>query len=243
MKECFEFGWRAFDLAERLQTPIFVLSDLDLGMNTWMSEPFDYPDKPMDRGKILTEEDLNRLGSWGRYEDVDGDGITYRTLPGNKHPMSAYFTRGTGHNPRAVYSERPDDWEQNLARLDKKHDTARTMVPKPVVDRNDAAEIGIISLGSTDSAIQEARDLLKAGGVETSYLRLRALPLEESLRDFIKQHKRLYVIEVNSQGQMHTLVQVHMPERAADIKSIAHLDGLPLTAAFVESEILEREKI
>src|SRR5207249_7353242 len=121
MKECFEFGWRAFDLAERLQTPVFVLSDLDLGMNMWMTEPFEYPDQPMDRGKVLTEQDIERLGGFARYEDVDGDGITYRTLPGNKHPMSTFFTRGTGHNAQAVYSERPDDWEQHRIRLEKKH--------------------------------------------------------------------------------------------------------------------------
>ncbi|MEO6458439.1 MAG: 2-oxoacid:acceptor oxidoreductase subunit alpha, partial [Chloroflexia bacterium] len=156
---------------------------------------------------------------------------------------SAYFTRGTGHNPRAVYSERPDDWEQNLARLEKKHNTARTLVPKPVVERNEAAELGIISLGSTDPAIQEARDQLRADGIETSYIRLRALPLEETLTEFIAQHKRLYVVEVNSQGQMHSLVQLHVPQRAADLKSIAYLDGLPLTATFIKAAILEREKI
>src|SRR6185295_12778918 len=114
---CFEFGWSAFDLAERLQTLIFVLSDLDLGMNLWMTDPFEYPDKPMDRGKVLNADDLARLGGFARYQDVDGDGIGYRTLPGTDHPLAAYFTRGTGHNPNAIYSERPDDWENNLKRL------------------------------------------------------------------------------------------------------------------------------
>jgi 2-oxoglutarate/2-oxoacid ferredoxin oxidoreductase subunit alpha len=242
MKECFEFGWRAFDLAERLQTPIFVLSDLDLGMNIWMTEPFDYPDAPMDRGKVLTEEDMSRLGSFGRYEDVDGDGITYRTLPGNKHPMSAYFTRGTGHNPQAVYSERPDDWEENLVRLEKKHETARTLVPKPVIDRREGAEVGIIAFGSTDPAVQEARDKLREQGIETSYLRLRALPLENSLIEFVNAHKRVYVVELNIQGQMRSLVRLHIPERAVDIRSVAHLDGLPLTAEHVTSAILEQEQ-
>jgi 2-oxoglutarate ferredoxin oxidoreductase subunit alpha len=242
MKECFEFGWRAFDLAERLQTPVFVLSDLDLGMNMWMTEPFEYPDGPMDRGKVLTEQDIERQGGFARYEDVDGDGITYRTLPGNKHPMSTFFTRGTGHNTQAVYSERPDDWEQNLIRLEKKHETARTLVPRPVVDKHEGTEVGIISFGSADPAVQEARDLLRDKGMETSYLRLRALPLEDTLRDFISAHKRLYVVELNIEGQMRSLVQLYVPERAADIRSVAHLDGLPLTAEFVAGAIVEQEQ-
>jgi 2-oxoglutarate/2-oxoacid ferredoxin oxidoreductase subunit alpha len=242
MKECFEFGWRAFDLAERLQSPIFVLSDLDLGMNTWMTEPFDYPDQPMDRGKVLTKEDLDSLGHWGRYEDVDGDGIPYRTLPGNQNPLSAYFTRGTGHNTQAVYSERPDDWEQNLIRLEMKHETARSYVPKPVVDVREGAEIGIIAYGSTVDAINEARDHMRAQGIETSFIRVRALPLEDTLRDFVANHKRLYVVELNIEGQLCSLVQLYIPERAAEFRSIAHLDGLPLTANYVATAILEQEQ-
>ena len=242
VKECFECGWRAFDLAERLQTPVFVLSDLDLGMNVWMSEPFEYPDEPMDRGKVLTEADLVKLeGKWARYEDVDGDAITYRTLPGNTHPAAPYFTRGTGHNAKATYSERPDDWEQNLERLERKHETARTLVPKPIADIKEGAEIGIIAYGSTDTAIQEGRDMLREAGIETSYLRIRALPLEETTRQFIQKHKRLYVIELNVQGQMHSLLQLHVPERATDLHSHACLDGLPLTASMVRDAILEKE--
>lgn len=242
MKECFEFGWRAFDLAERLQTPVFVLSDLDLGMNVWMTEPFDYPDQPMDRGKVLTREDIVAAGDFARYKDTDGDGITYRTLPGNEHPLSAYFTRGTGHNEQAVYSERPDDWENNLKRLAKKHDTARKMVPAPVVDIRDGAEIGIIAYGSTQDAINEARDLLSAEGIETSYIRVRALPMENSLTDFVAKHKRLYVVELSADAQLRSLVQLHIPERAADMRSVAHLDGLPMTAAYVRNGILDQEK-
>ena len=133
-KECFEFAGTAFDLAERLQTPVFVLSDLDLGMNTWISEPFDYPDKPMDRGKIVSAEQIKELGSkWGRYMDIDGDGIPYRSLPGNENPMSAYLARGTGHNEYGVYSERPEDWERNMARIARKFETARTLTPKPEI--------------------------------------------------------------------------------------------------------------
>jgi 2-oxoglutarate ferredoxin oxidoreductase subunit alpha len=239
--ECFQFGVEAFDLAERLQTPIFVLSDLDIGMNLWMTEPFAYPEKPMDRGKVLTAEDIKAAGEFARYRDVDGDGIPYRTLPGNTNPLSAYFTRGTGHNERAVYSERPDDWLNNLTRLFKKHDTARTLVPKPVVDRREGAKVGIIAYGSADAAVQEARDRLRAAGVETSYLRVRALPLETTLREFVAEYETLYVVELNFDGQMRQLVQLYMPERAASIRSVAHCDGLPLTARFVAEAILGQE--
>jgi 2-oxoglutarate/2-oxoacid ferredoxin oxidoreductase subunit alpha len=243
MKECFEFGWRAFDLAERLQTPVFVLSDLDLGMNSWMTEPFEYPDQPMDRGKVLSKEDLDRLGgTWARFADVDGDSIPYRTLPGNEHPNSAYFTRGTGHNEQAVYSERPDDWEQNLVRLEKKHETARTLVPKAIVDKREGAEIGIIAYGSTCDAIEEARDQLRAEGIETSYCRVRALPFEETLRDFIDAHRRLYVVELSIEGQLRSLLRLYAPDRSMDLHSVAHLDGLPMTASFVKDGILEQEK-
>jgi 2-oxoglutarate ferredoxin oxidoreductase subunit alpha len=242
MAECFEFGWRAFDLAERLQTPVFVLSDLDLGMNLWMTEPFQYPDQPMDRGKVLSEEQLGQLESWARYADVDGDAIPYRTLPGNRHPASAYFTRGTGHTEKAVYSERPDDWERNLLRLERKHETARQYVPKPRVDVREGAEIGIIAYGSTDPAIQEARDHLRKQGIETSYLQVRALPFEDTLHDFVSKHKRFYVVELSAEAQLRSLLRLDMPERTMDFRSVAHLDGLPLTASFVSKAILELEQ-
>jgi 2-oxoglutarate ferredoxin oxidoreductase subunit alpha len=241
MKECFEFGWRAFDLAERLQTPVFVLSDLDLGMNTWMTEPFDYPDQPMDRGKVLSTEDINSAGTFARYLDVDGDGIPYRTLPGNRNPLSAYFTRGTGHNPQAVYSERPDDWEENLKRLGRKHETARKLVPKPLLDERKGAEIGIIAYGSTCDAINEARDRLRAQNIETSFIRLRALPFDDTLTEFVHKYKSLYVVELTEDAQLRSLVQLHVPDKAADLRSLAHLDGLPLTATYVEKGILAGE--
>jgi 2-oxoglutarate ferredoxin oxidoreductase subunit alpha len=221
---------------------VFVLSDLDLGMNIWMTEPFEYPDQPMDRGKVLSEEELAQVESWARYADVDGDAIPYRTLPGNRHPASAYFTRGTGHNERAVYSERPDDWERNLLRLERKHDTARQYVPKPRVDIREGAEIGIIAYGSTDPAIQEARDQLRKQGLETSYLQVRALPFEDTLRDFVSKHKRLYVVELNAEAQLRSLLRLEIPERSMDFRSVAHLDGLPLTAAYVRKAILEMEQ-
>lgn len=241
MGECFEFGYTAFDLAERLQTLVLVLSDLDLGMNNWMTPPFEYPARPLDRGKVLSAEDLERLGKWGRYLDVDGDGICYRTLPGNPHPRAAYLSRGTGHNTQAVYSERPEDWQQNLDRLGRKHETARGLVPQPLIDERPGAQVGILAFGSSDPAIQEARDRLRAQGVETSYLRVRALPLGQPTADFVARHERVYVVELNQDGQMHQLVQLHAPAHATRLRSVRTCNGLPLTARFVTEGILAQE--
>jgi 2-oxoglutarate/2-oxoacid ferredoxin oxidoreductase subunit alpha len=233
VKECFEFGWRAFDLAERLQTPVFVLSDLDLGMNQWMSEPFEYPDAPIDHGKVLSAADIERMGGFSRYKDVDGDGIGWRTLPGTDHPLAAYFTRGTGHNERAQYSERPDDWERNMARLTRKFETARTLVPASVLQTMPGAEVGLIAFGSTDPAMEETRARLAEAGLATDYLRLRALPLRAEVRDFVEAHKVTYVIEMNTNAQMLQLVRLHVPERAARVRQANKSDGLPLTAAWI----------
>lgn len=242
MEECFEFGWRAFDLTERLQTPVFVLSDLDLGMNLWMSEPFAYPEKPMDRGKVLSAEDLNRLGGFNRYEDVDGDGIGYRTLPGTDHPLAAYFTRGSGHNKEAQYTERADEWEVNLARLARKHEHARNLVPTPVIDEVEGAEIGLIAYGSTDPGIVEARDMLAAKGVKTSYLRLRALPTTVEVEQFISRYRRTYVVENNYDGQVRGILQSEVPAHAAQLISLSKCDGLPLTGRWIAQSILEQEQ-
>jgi 2-oxoglutarate ferredoxin oxidoreductase subunit alpha len=241
--ECFEFGWRAFDLAERLQTPVFVMSDLDLGMNLWMSEPFVFPDKPMDRGKVLTADDLERVGSFARYRDIDGDGIPYRTLPGNEHPLSPYLARGTGHSEEAVYSERPDDWEANMERLLRKHTNSRTILPRPVIDLSAGAEIGLIGFGTTDPAIQEARQRLLVKGVDTSYLRLRAVPFVEDVGEFIEEHERVYVIEMNSDGQMRQLLQLEYPELAARVRSLRRNNGLPLTARWITDNLLAAEEM
>ncbi len=241
IEEAFEFGWRAFDLAERLQTLIFVLSDLDLGMNLWMSKPFTYPDQPMDRGKVLSAEDLERLGGFARYRDVDGDGITYRTLPGTDHPLAAYFARGTGHDENAYYSERPEDWEANMARLTRKFNTARQLVPGPVVDQVDGAQVGIIAYGTTDACVVESRDRLRERGLETSYLRLRALPLNETTRDFLAAHERVYVVENNTDGQMARLLRMEFPELAGRLISLAHADGLPLTPRWLTAAISKQE--
>src|SRR5580692_10200921 len=157
VSECFTMAQEAFDLAEHFQTPVFVMSDLDLGMNNWMSDPFPYPDKPMDRGKVLSRADIEKAGGFARYKDVDGDGIGYRTLPGTEHPAAAYFARGSGHNEKAQYSERPDDFERNMERLNKKFETARSAVPRPEVVANGKSKIGIIAYGTTHWAITEAR--------------------------------------------------------------------------------------
>jgi 2-oxoglutarate ferredoxin oxidoreductase subunit alpha len=239
--ECFEFGWRAFDIAERLQTPVFVLSDLDIGMNQWMSKPFDYPDTQMDRGKILTAEQVNAAKGFARYKDVDGDGIGWRTLPGTDHPLASYFTRGSGHNEKAQLSERSEDWEGNMDRLARKFETARKLVPTPVVDVMDGAEIGIIGFGSTESAIEEARDILAQGGLNTSFLRLRALPMNDDVSLFVSQHKRIYVVELNSDAQVCQLVRLHTPEHATRVKPCNHNDGLPLTAKWLAHMIKVRE--
>lgn len=242
--ECFEFGWRAFDIAERLQTPVYVLSDLDFGMNQWMSEPFQYPDAPMDRGKILWEEDLERIkGDWGRYRDVDGDGIPYRTVPGNTHPLSAYFTRGTGHTTEARYSEEPEVWVAKMKRLKKKYETAKQYLPRSIIQQVEGARFGIIAFGSTDPAVQEARARLeREHGLKSDYLRLRALPFTQEVSDFIAAHERVYVVEMNRDGQLQRLLSMKHPEHATRLVSIAYSDGLPPTAKWILSAILEQEE-
>ena len=238
--ECFEFGRVAFDLAEELQTLVIVLSDLDLGMNAHIyRNRFEYSEEPFKRGKVLSAEDLEeRQGVWARYMDVDGDGITYRTLPGTKHSMAAYFTRGTGHNEYGYYSERPEDWEENLLRLRRKLETARRLAPEPVVEDSDVADIGIISLGSNHDGVEEARDRLAGEGVATSYLRLRALPIGDAVRDFIDRYRTVCVIEANGDGQLHSILTTEEPHQALKLKSIAKCDGLPLSARFIVDEVL-----
>ncbi len=228
--ECFEFGTTALNLAEELQTLVLVLSDLDLGMNNWMSAPFAYPTEPIKRGKVLSAEDVEEKGFW-RYRDLDGDGVGYRTLPGNSSWKSAYFTRGTGHNDAAVYSERPDDWLENMGRIERKFDTARKLVPAPVVDEVDGADIAILAYGTTRYAIDEARDRLENQGIKSSFMRLRALPFNASVRDYVEKHDKVYVVELNRDGQMHAILQTEMPDLATKLISVAHLDGMSLTAA------------
>ncbi|HZZ39226.1 MAG TPA: 2-oxoacid:acceptor oxidoreductase subunit alpha [Acidobacteriaceae bacterium] len=245
VRECYEFAGAAFDLAEHLQTPVFVLSDLDLGMNNWMSDPFDYPEKPLNRGKILTADDLKRLGEFGRYKDVDGDAIPYRTLPGTDHPKAAYFTRGSGHNEKALYSERPEDYQNLMERLARKFDTARDLVPAPVVVQTGKSKVGIIAFGTSDFAVMEGRDQLKKEyGLEADYLRLRAYPFNKDLHDFVASHDRIYVVEQNRDAQMLSLLKLDLP--AAEItklRSVRHFNGLPIDARSVTDEIVLQEGI
>jgi 2-oxoglutarate ferredoxin oxidoreductase subunit alpha len=241
VEECYSMAQQAFDLAELLQTPVFVMMDLDLGMNNWMSDRLPYPNQPIERGKLLTEEVLRRIGEWGRYRDVDGDGIAYRTIPGDGMP--AYFARGSGHNARGQYSERPDDYVDNLDRLARKFETARAWVPRPAVDLVPDARIGFIGYGSSHCAIEESRDQLREEmDLKTSYYRLRAYPFTEELGPFIDAHDRVYVIEQNRDAQMLQLVKLELgPERQAKLRSVLHYDGLPIDARSVSDEVLSQE--
>ena len=245
VKECYEFAMAAFDLAEQLQTPVFVMSDLDLGMNNWMSEPIAYPDKPLNRGKVLSAEELTKLGGFARYKDVDGDGVGYRTLPGTDHPAAAYFTRGSGHNEKAQYTERPDDYVNNMERLDKKFETARSLVPRPVVVQTGKSKIGLIAFGTSDYATLESRDQLKAEyGLETDYLRLRAYPFSREVHDFVASHERVYVIEQNRDAQMLSLLKLDLAaEQIVKLRSIRHFNGLPLDARTVTDHLVTQEGI
>jgi len=241
VEECYTMAQDAFDLAEHFQTPVFVMMDLDLGMNNWMSDGFKYPDKPINRGKVLTAETLKTIGEWGRYKDVDGDGIPYRTIPGDGMP--AYFARGSGHNARGQYSERPDDYVENMDRLARKFETARAHVPQPVIDRQANAKIGFIGYGTSHYAIEESRDQLREEmKVETSYFRLRAYPFTEELAAFIDAHERLYVIEQNRDAQALQLMKLDLtPERVSKLRSVLHYNGLPIDARSISDDVLAQE--
>src|SRR5579872_1889222 len=246
--ECFSMAQDAFNLAEQFQTLVFVMSDLDLGMNNWMSEPFEYPTTPINRGKILTKQDLQKLGGFARYKDLDGDGVGYRTLPGTDHPNAAYFTRGSGHNEKSSYSERPDDYENNMERLNRKFESARAFVPRPEILKGTNAkigrsEIGIIAYGTSHWGIIESRDQLRSEySIETDYLRLRAYPFTREVHEFIEQHDRVYVVEQNRDAQMLSLLRLDLkPELGNRLRSISHLDGLPLDARSVTDELSTME--
>ncbi len=240
-EECYSMAINAFDLAERFQTPVFVMSDLDLGMNTWMSPTFEYPTKPIDRGKVLDQETLDRIGRFGRYRDVDGDGIPYRSIPGTDMP--AYFCRGSGHNEWGQYSERADDYEKNVDRLTRKFETARNWMPAPVVEINRKARIGIIAYGTTHWAIIESRDQLAAeADLQTSYYRLRAYPFRSALASFIERHDRVYVVEQNRDAQMSTLMRLELrAELAGRLRSVLHYAGMPIDARSITENVLIQE--
>ena len=243
VKECFEMGIAAFDLAEQLQTPVFVLSDLDLGMNDWMSEPFEYPEKPINRGKVLNAQQLEELGGFARYKDVDGDGIGYRTLPGTDHPAAAYFTRGSGHNEKALYSERPADYENNMLRLARKFETAKTLVPKPILEGTGTQKVGIIAFGTSHWAVIEGRDQLeRESGLATDYLRILAFPFTQEVAEFVAAHDRIYVVEQNRDAQMLNLLKTNLdPADAVKLHSVLHFNGLPIDAKSVTNAIAAAE--
>jgi 2-oxoglutarate ferredoxin oxidoreductase subunit alpha len=240
--ECFSMASEAFDLAEVLQTPVFVMTDLDLGMNNWMSDPFIYPEKPINRGKVLSKEDIERLGGFARYKDVDGDGVGYRSLPGTDHPLAAYFARGSGHNEKAQYSEKPDDYVNNMDRLNRKFEHARTLVPKPEIVGS-GAKIGVIAYGTSHWATVETMHQLDIeNDVKVDYLRLRAYPFTAEVFEFVKQHDRVYVVDQNRDGQMFELLKLDLPVSELEkLRSVRHYNGLPIDARSITDEIMKQE--
>jgi 2-oxoglutarate ferredoxin oxidoreductase subunit alpha len=241
-KECFQFAQEAFNLAERFQTLVICMSDLDLGMNNWISEEFEYPEFiPMDRGKVLSEKELAETGNFSRYLDVQGDGIPFRTIPGNNHPLAPYFTRGSGHNTRAEYSERPEDYASLMERLARKVRSASLSVPVPMIDETHTA-IGIIAYGSSHSAVIECRDQLRIEhGIETDYLRIRALPPAAEVSRFMESHERVYIVEQNRDGQMRAILSMEFPESKNNLRSVLHYTGIPMDARFITNSILKQE--
>jgi 2-oxoglutarate ferredoxin oxidoreductase subunit alpha len=242
--ECFEFGWRSLDLAERFQTPIFVLSDLDLGMNQWVTKKFVYPDKPIDRGRIIWEKDLDQFIDWGRFKDIEGDGIPYRTVMGNQSPKASYFTRGTGHDEYGNYSEDPDNWSKMLLRIEKKLNGAVQLLPGPIFRRSksDDVEIGIIGMGSTDDALRETQDKLAELGIPVDYMRVRALPTNPAVREFIASHARNYVLELNRDGQLREILSLEISEYSQKLISISDIGGMPMTAKWAVESIINQER-
>ncbi len=245
VEECYEFGRDAFDYADRYQTPVFVLSDLDLGMNLWMTPEFKYPEKPFDRGKVLSKEDLDRLaGQWGRYSDVDHDGVTYRTLPGTDHPAAGFFTRGSGHDEQARYTENADAYQRNMDRLLRKLETARQALPAPIVDEGAGSKVGLIAFGSTHAAVIEAREALQSANQAVDYLRIRALPLSDGVAEFVARHEHVYVVEQNRDGQVYDMVRLALPpELVSRVQSIRHYNGQPIPAAAIIEPLLQKEAV
>ncbi len=243
VSECYSMTMEALDLAQQFQTPVFIATDLDLGMNLWLTDPFEYPEKPIERGKVLALEDLQRLGQFERYRDVDGDGVCYRTIPGTEHPQAAYFTRGTGHNEKSGYSERPEDWKKNLDRLALKLETARGKLPAPVIDGDVGAKVGLIAYGGTHWALVEARDQLREQGIATEYCRVRALPASDEVTRFVARHERVYVIEQNRDGQLASILRATLSGSLADrLRSVPHYNGTPIAATNIVRPILGWEK-
>ena len=242
-EECFSMTMDAFDFAEHFQCPVFVMTDLDLGMNNWMADAFPYPEKPLARGKVLSAADLERLGGFGRYQDVDGDGIGYRTLPGTNHPAASYFTRGSGHNEKAQYTEREDDYINNMDRIARKFDNMRGAVPQPSIHLAEGAKIGFVATGTSDYAVRESCDQLQREyGVAASYMRIRGYPFNSQLDDFIRQHDRVYVVDQNRDGQLLLLMKLDLTvDLLAKLRSVRYYGGLPLDARTVTDDVMKQE--
>jgi 2-oxoglutarate ferredoxin oxidoreductase subunit alpha len=241
MKSCFDLSRKSFDFADRFQTPVFVMMDLDLGMNMWSSDPLELKKEPFDRGKLLSAADLEQWEKQGkkfrRYFDQDGDGIPYRTIPGNPNRRASYFARGSGHDADAKYSEDEKDYRETLDRLRKKFETSRKFVPKPIVEMQEGVKAGVICFGSSFEPVREARDRLKAAGLKTNHLLLRALPLTEETRKFVAAHDVIYLVEQNRDAQMASIFKDEWPELATKIVSILVYDGLPVTTLEVVRQI------
>jgi len=238
-EECFYMAATAFDLAERLQTPVMVLSDLDIGMNDWMCPDLKWDDNyEPDRGKVLSAEQLDGMERFHRYLDVDGDGIPYRTLPG-VHPKGAYFTRGSGHTKYGAYTEDANDYQEVVDRLLVKWETARTLVPETEIEYSKLNKQAILSLGSSDGAVKEALSDLKNLGVGLNYCRVKAFPFTESVNDFIDKHDRIYVIEQNRDAQLRSLLILDAGADPDKLVSMLHYNGLPLSSSFVIARVLE----
>ena len=239
-KECFEFAVEAFDLAERYQTPVIVLLDLDLGMNDWSSKEFEWDDaKEYDRGKVLSKEDLDEIEEFGRYLDVDGDGVPYRTYPGTHPQKGAYFTRGTSHDEYARYTEDGVKNAEVLSRLTKKFQTASSTVPKPVFNQEEStSSIGVIYFGSTDCSMQEALDVLEDNNIDVDAMRIRSFPFNLEVWEFIEDHDLLFIVEQNRDGQMRTLLMAEGGIIPDKLVSILCFDGQPITASFITNKII-----
>jgi 2-oxoglutarate ferredoxin oxidoreductase subunit alpha len=243
VEECYELTIEALDLAQQFQTVVFIATDLDLGMNLWLSEPFPYPTKPLQRGKVYSAQDLERVGHFERYKDLDGDGVCYRTLPGTEHALAAYFTRGTGHNEKSGYSERPEDWKKNLDRLARKLETARQVLPAPVIEGEPGTKVGVIAYGGTHWAMVEARDRLRDEGISTGYCRIRALPPSHLVGHFIERHERVYVVEQNRDAQVTSILKAALPGALSDrLRPVTHYNGTPIAAENIVRPILGWEK-
>ena len=241
MNSCFDCARQSFNYADRFQTPVFVAVDLDLGMNLWSSDPLKLNQEAFDYGKRLSAEQLEEWTKAGkkfrRYFDQDGDGIPYRTVPGNPHRVASYFTRGSGHDADARYSEDEHDYKYILDRLRKKFDTARKFVPKPIVEKERGVKTGIVCYGSSYEPVREARDRLKARGLRTNHMLIRALPLTSEVRDFFAEHDTIYLVEQNRDGQMAAIIKDEWPELGTKIVSVLIYNGLPATPLEVVNQI------